>query len=208
MKNGRNGYGWMALLRLGVALVCLLGALVTAHGADRLLVDFDQLAPDEDGTLPGWDGKEFATGLVLTDNPAVVSVGSAALYGYLEATPGGNRRAMVQWMLPDDLRDWTSIKGLLVDFYNPNDKDLRMGLAIQTGDGWVWQEIAPVRLAPGWTKDIYYSFDTPVWKSSSTGWSYVAPPQDVTDVRGLNFLVVAFEDGSYEFALDNIRVRE
>lgn len=194
--------------RLAVALLCLLGLFFTAYGAERLLVDFDQIMLGEDGTVPEWDGKEFATGLTLSDDPTVVSVGKVALYGYLEATPGGNRRAMIQWMLPADLRDWTAIKGVLVDFYNPNDKDLRMGLAIQTGDAWTWQEIAPVRLAPGWTKDIYYAFDEPVWKSANSGWSYVLPPFDLDDVRGINFLVVALEDGEYEFALDNIRVRE
>lgn len=210
MQNGRNRFasGKCTALRFALAWVFVCTLLFPAQGAERLLIDFDQVALTEDGAIPDWYGKEFATGLVLTGEPSAVSEGRLGLYGYLEANPGGNRRGMIQWMLPEDMRDWTQIKGLLVDFYNPNDKDLRMGFAIQTGESWTWQEIAPVRLAPGWTKDIYYPFDQPVWKSASTGWSYVLPPFDLEDVRGINFLVVAFEDGSYEFALDNIRVVE
>lgn len=194
---------WFGVLLLALFAV---GFGSVAHAATELWAGFEAAELGEDGLPVGWTLKENGTEMELSHDPTMVSEGTNSLLVTLVSEPGSNRRVMVTWTPGEEGEDWSDVKGMYVDVFNRHTDRIRFGFAIQTGDGWVWQELAPNPIEPGWTKDIYLSFDQAVWKSAATGWTYILPPTGLENLRGINFLIVSYEDGTFQFTLDNVRI--
>lgn len=115
-------------------------------------------------------------------------------------------KAATYYMENPEISDWTDVKSVLVDVFNPLSTPLKLALAVKTGSGWTWQETGIVIIAAGANNDVKFDLLTRQLKSDKTKWAFAADIQDPGAVHAviLKFFSDAPARGSA--FIDNIRL--
>ncbi len=86
-----------------------------------------------------------------------------------------------------NLKDQTA---LLMDIYVPDDKPVRLAVALVTGNNFEWYESKTVILPGGeWTMGVRFDLTLATWKAQKSGWNHTLKPDNLDQVRNLNLLV-------------------
>ncbi len=105
-----------------------------------------------------------------------------------------------------EFNDWTGVKSVLVDAFNPLSANLKLALAVGTGNDWFWQETDVVILLPGANNDIKFDLLAKRMKSAKTNWSFAADIENPNAVRRVVFKLFTDEPAKGSVFLDNIRL--
>jgi hypothetical protein len=105
-----------------------------------------------------------------------------------------------------EMNDWTGVKSVLVDVFNPLSANLKLALAVGTGTDWFWQETDVVILLPGANNDIKFDLLTKRMKSAKTNWSFAADIENPNAVRRVVFKLFTDEPAKGSVFLDDIRL--
>lgn len=111
--------------------------------------------------------------------------------------------------MTEDLRkwsSWSSYQSLLVDIHNETSENVRVALAVCTGDTWEWHETKLVTLAPGPNQEVSFPLDGSEWKTAASGWEFKSPLKNADQVKRVALKFFGRTGLEGEFYLDNLRL--
>jgi hypothetical protein len=108
----------------------------------------------------------------------------------------------------DEALDWTSVLGVRVDVYNPQDHPVNLGFAVQTGPNFLWHEAREVMVAPGWNRDLTIDLSSPQLKTQRSNWSNSDYLDMKDDIRSVSFIVYPNRAEEGSLVLSNLRTLE
>jgi hypothetical protein len=160
--------------------------------------------------LEGFEGKnDFVEGEnvksieITTEN---ITEGEKGLKIYFDGNKTGQDKMYVKYEKIKK-NNWSEYKNIVLDIYNPTEKDLSLGMYLQLGEEWDWNESKAVKIKPGLNKNIKINMKNRNWKNAGSGWSY-GVKIDNSDVKGYGILVFGNGepiDDSF-VVIDNIRL--
>ncbi|NLG83453.1 MAG: DUF5060 domain-containing protein [Firmicutes bacterium] len=111
--------------------------------------------------------------------------------------------------MTEDLRQWSNwspYRALLVDVFNGTAEEVRVALAVCTGDSWEWHETRVETLVPGLNRDVSFPVEGSEWKTAASNWEFKSPLKNADQVKrvALKFFGRVGLEG--EFYLDNLRL--
>ncbi len=108
----------------------------------------------------------------------------------------------------DENLDWTSVLGVQVDVYNPQDHPVNLGFAVQTGPNFLWHEAREVMVAPGWNRNLTIDLSSPQLKTQRSNWSNSDYLDMKDDIRSISFIVYPNRAEEGSLVLSNLRTLE
>jgi hypothetical protein len=102
--------------------------------------------------------------------------------------------------------DWSKVKTVVVDIFNPHKNALKVSLAVCSGGNWDWQETAQVELVPGDNSGVRFNLLDKGMKSAATSWANVSDLLYAEDVKRVVFKFTADVPTTGSVFVDNIRL--
>lgn len=118
-------------------------------------------------------------------------------------TKGGNASGMIQLY---DLGNLSALAAVSFDIYNSSLIDVEVSLMLKSGANWQYQETKPVKLSPGWNKDIRFEVNGPIFRKESNN-EYSDKIAFADNVRRFGLLFRSKAAGSGIIFIDNARIK-
>jgi hypothetical protein len=120
----------------------------------------------------------------------------------LEFRGGGKDKAAYRLALDKSIEN---AKALVFDIYNPENKPIKICVALVTGDDYEWYESHAQTVSPGkWLMGMRFDLTLNTWKSKATNWAHRTKPGNLNRARNLLILVYnGKQDG--KLFVDDIR---
>jgi hypothetical protein len=188
--------------RTALALVGALAGILASCGPEGARSDAPSAAaPAESTLLEDFEQDPTWTLDSANDYAALSSTERAATSGKLglqvDYADSGRDKVVLRKEVDLDL---SGVERLLIDAQNQNDQAIDFALALRSKDGALW-ELAPLKLAPGWNRDLSFRLDEKGFKApfDAAKWKLAATSIN----RLLIYVVPAKADG--HVAIDDLR---
>ncbi len=137
------------------------------EGTDRLLEGFEK------GTTPftAMGGTYKSTGATIVTSKSATEGSHMLKVSF--AFEGKQDQAWYGFDQNDamNLKNTDAVK---VDIYNPTKETLTAGMALKTGDTYLWMEAKPVDCKPGWNLNVTFYLKAKTFKTSASNWQNTA----------------------------------